>query len=178
MRVQELLANIHNKDFDLEKSLQVKKYLPIEVKKTIAQGIIYDCTHEEDGVIEVDSVQRYLSYVKYMITMHTNLEYTDEDYDALCSVESYDGTLIDAIMYYFESDAKECSRILDLMIDDYMQKFTIEAIIARFLNRLSKSINDVADKINEQINSVDLRSMIPDDIDKDKLSKFLDEYIK
>ena len=24
--------------------LEVKKYLPIELKKTIAQGIIYDCT--------------------------------------------------------------------------------------------------------------------------------------
>lgn len=78
MTVKELLMNIHNKDFNLERGLQVKKYLPIEAKKTIAQGIIYDCTNEEDGVIKVDSVQKYLSYVKYMITMHTNFAYTDE----------------------------------------------------------------------------------------------------
>ena len=76
MTVNELLMNIKNKEFSLERGLQVKKYLPMEVKKTIAQGIIYDCTNEADGVIKVDSVQRYLSYVKYMITMHTNLEYT------------------------------------------------------------------------------------------------------
>ena len=44
MKVQELLANIKNKDFNLERGLQVKKYLPIELKKTIAQSIIYDCT--------------------------------------------------------------------------------------------------------------------------------------
>ena len=73
MKVQELLANIKNKDFNLERGLQVKKYLPIELKKTIAQSIIYDCTDNESGATKVDSVQRYMSYVRYMITMHTNL---------------------------------------------------------------------------------------------------------
>ena len=73
MKVQELLMNIHNKEFNLERGLQVKKYLPMEAKKTIAQGIIYECTREENGIIFVDSVQRYMSYVKYMLNMHTNL---------------------------------------------------------------------------------------------------------
>ena len=178
MKVKELLMNIHNKDFNLERELQVKKYLPIEVKKTIAQGIIYDCTSEEGGVVKVDSVQRYLSYVRYMITMHTNLEYTDEDYDTLCSAEYIETALLNAIMSCFEADAKECSRILDLMTDDYMQEFTIESTVAKFLGGLSKSISGIADKINEQIGSIDVKSMIPEDTDKEKLSKFLSEYIK
>lgn len=178
MTVKELLTNIHNKDFNLERGLQVKKYLPIEAKKTIAQGIIYDCTNEEDGVIKVDSVQRYLSYVKYMITMHTNLEYTDEDYDKLCSTEYGENSLLCEIMNCFSDDAKECSRILDLMTDDYMQDFTIESTIAKFLNGLNKSISGLVDNISEQVNNVDVQSMMPEDVDKDKLSKFLSEYIK
>lgn len=178
MKMQELLMNIHNKDFNLERGLQVKNYLPIEVKKTIAQGIIYDCTTEEDGVVKVDSVQRYLSYVRYMITTHTNLEYTDEDYDTLCSTEYDETILLNAIMDCFGTDAKECSRILDLMTDDYMQEFTIESTVAKFLSRLGDSIGGFVDNIKEQISNFDLTSIIPDDVDKGLLSEFLNEYVK
>lgn len=178
MKVQELLLNIKNKDFKLERGLQVKTYLPMEVKKTIAQGIIYDCTNEEDGVVKVDSVQRYMSYVRYMITSHTNLEYTDDNYDALCSTEYEGTTLLNAIMGCFGDDAKECSRILDLMTDDYMQEFTIEFTVAKFLNNLNQSLGSVMEGINQQINSVDVASVIPESADKEKLSKFLNEYIK
>lgn len=176
MKVAELLANIRNKEFNLEKRLEVKKYLPIEVKKTIAQGIIYDCTRDEGGVIKVDSVERYMSYVRYMITMHTNLEYTYDDYDTLCSTEYGDTTLLNAIMYCFGEDAKECSRILDLMMDDYMQEMTIEFTVAAFLNELNKSINDVSETINGKINSFDMENFDLKDIDR--LSVFLEKYAK
>lgn len=178
MKVKELLLNIKNKEFNLERELQVKKYLPIEVKKTIAQGIIYDCTNEEDGVIKVDSVQRYMSYVRYMITTHTNLEYTDEDYDVLCSTEYGDTTLLNEIIDCFGADAKECSRILNLMMDDYMQEMSIEFTIAKFLHGLNKSIDSLVGQVNEKFNDIDLKSLIPDDVDKEILNKFLNDYIK
>ena len=174
MKVQELLANIKNKEFKLERGLEVKKYLPIEVKKTIAQGIIYDCTDDTEGPIKVDSVQRYMSYVRYMITTHTNLEYADEDYDALCSTEYGETTLLNAIMDCFGDDAKECTRILNLMMDDYMQEMTIEFSVAKFLNGLNESIGGFAKKIGD----FDLGSMIPDNVDMNKLGDFLQNYIK
>ena len=37
MKVNELLMNIKNKDFKLERGLQIKTYLPMEAKKAIAQ---------------------------------------------------------------------------------------------------------------------------------------------
>lgn len=178
MKMNELLMNIHNKDFNLEKGLQVKKYLPIEVKKTIAQGIIYECTNEEDGAVKFDSVQRYLSYVKYMITMHTNLEYTDKDYDALCSAEYEDTTLLNAIIECFGEDAKECSRILNLMMDDYMHEVSIEFTVAKFLYELNNSIGCIAEKINQKIDGIDVQSMIPNDVNKEQLSAFLSKYMK
>ena len=155
MKVQELLMSIHNKEFNLEKRLDVKKYLPIELKKTIAQSIIYDCTSEEDGVIKVDSVERYMSYVRHMITMHTNLEYTDENYDALCSTEYGGTTLLNAVMKCFEADATECSRILNLVTDDYMQEHSIENAVSQFLYKLNNSIGGLADLLTEKINTVD-----------------------
>lgn len=178
MKINELLMNIRNKEFKLERELEVKKYLPIEVKKTIAQAIIYECTSDENGVIKMDSVQRYLSYVKYMITAHTNLEYIDENYDVLCSTEYGDTTLLNAIVKTFESDANECNRILDLMIDDYLQEMSIDFTIAQFLTKLNQLISGVANQITDKIKDVDMTSIIPDGVDADTLKKFLQNYIK
>lgn len=174
MKVQELLMNIKNKEFKLEKGLNVKKYLPIEAKKTIAQAIIYDCTNDDQGVIKVDSVQRYMSYVRHMITTHTNLEYTDENYDALCSTEYGETTLLNAVMDCFGDDAKECTRILNLMMDDCMQEMTIEFTVAKFLNGLNTSIGGLAEKFS----NFDLTSMIPENVDISKLGNFLENYVK
>ena len=178
MKVRELLANIKNKEFNLEKGLQVKKYLPIEVKKTIAQGIIYDCTNDDNGAIKVDSVERYMSYVRYMIAYHTNLEYTDDDYDLLCSTEYNRTNLLNAVIDLFGEDAKECSRILNLMMDDYMQEISIEYSVVKLLNSLNNYISQFADKIIQKTNDINLESIIPENIDANKLNNFLQNYIK
>ena len=176
MKVQELLVSIRNKEFDLEKRLEVKKYLPIELKKTIAQGIIFDCTDASEGAIKVDSVQQYMSYIEYMIKYHTNLEYTDEDYDVLCSTEYGESTLLNEIVRTFQADANECNRILDMMIADYIANNDIEIQIAMFLNKLSGNLNGITEALEGAINKVDLKKMIPKDIDMDVVSEFLKNY--
>lgn len=174
MKINELLMSIKEENFDIKKELQVKTYLPIEVKKTIAQAIIYDCTNSEYGVIKIDSVKKYMSYVKYMITTYTNLEYTDENYDALCSTEYNGTTLLNAIMDCFDDDAKECARILNLMIGDYMQEMKIEFTVAKFLHNLNEAIEGLTGNIG----GFDLSSMIPDSVDMNKLGTFLQDYVK
>lgn len=178
MKIKELLLNIRNKDFTLEKGLEVKKYLPMEVKKTIAQAIIYDCTSEEDGVIRIDSVQRYMSYVRYMITAHTNLEYSDEDYDALCSTDYGEKSLLNSIIDCFGSDAKECSRILNLVMDDYLRETTIEFSVAKLLHKFGDAIMGLSDVLNKKVEGVDLNSIIPSDMTAEQLGEFFKNYIK
>lgn len=178
MKIEKLLMDIRNKEFKLESGLDVKKYLPIEVKKTIAQAIIYDCTSDEGGVVKVDSVERYMSYVRHMITTHTNLEYTDENYDVLCSTEYGDTNLLNAIMNCFEADAKECTRILDLVMSDYMQESTVDFTMAKLLYDAANAVNKLATKVASKIEGVDLKSMIPESADMNKLGTFLNKYIK
>jgi hypothetical protein len=168
MRVQELLMNIHNKEFNLERGLQVKKYLPMELKKTIAQGIMYECTSEENGITKIDSVQRYMSYVKYMITTHTNLEYTDENYDALCSTMYGDSTLLNAITNCFDADAKECLRILNLMCDDLAYMNSIEVTVGEVIYNLNNILKSFINKMENKISDMNI-----DDVNLDQLSKFL-----
>lgn len=176
MKIQELLTSIRNKEFDLAKRLEVKTYLPIELKKTIAQGIIFACTDDSEGAIKVDSLQRYMSYVEYMIKYHTNLEYTEDDYDALCSTAYGENNLLNAIMECFGADAQECSRILDMMMSDYLSNNDIEIQIAQFLNGLGGSINSIADTLNNKIDGFDLKSMIPKDVDMKQVMGFLEKY--
>jgi hypothetical protein len=173
MKVQELLINIKNKEFKLERGLEVKKYLPIEAKKTIAKGIIYDCTDDSEGVIKVDSVQRYMSYVRYMITTHTNLEYTDENYDALCSTEYGDTNLLNSIMDCFGDDAKECTRILNLMTDDLIYENSIEFTIGKFLNNINSSLGTLIGGFADKVNSFDLNNILPDGVNADQFTNIL-----
>ena len=173
MKVQELLANIRNKDFNLERGLQVKKYLPIEVKKTIAQSIIYDCTDNEFGVAKMDSVQRYISYVRYMITTHTNLEYTDADYDALCSTKYGEVTLLNAIMGCFEEDAKECTRILNLVTDDVIYENSLNFSIGKLLYGIHNSLSSLTEGLNSKIEEFNLGDIASNGINTEQLAGIL-----
>ena len=172
MKVNEVLANIHNKEFNLERSLQVKKYLPIDTKKTIAQGIIYESTDNTEGFIKFDSVERYMSYIKYMITMHTNLEYTNEDYDKLCSTEYNDNSLLNVIMSYFDNDAKECLRILNLMCDDYVYENSIEITVSKLAHNVSSMLGGLANSINDKVGSINLSSVL-EGVDIGQITDFL-----
>jgi hypothetical protein len=174
MKINELLMNIRNKSFKLKTGLQIKTYLPIKEKQALAQLIINECTEEVDGVIQLDSMQQYLSYVKYMILLHTNLEYSDEDYDKLCSTEYMETSLLNAIMSHFGPDAEECSRILNLMLDDYMRQNSIECAIGRFLNGLNNTANNLATSLS----NFDASSIIPKDFDIENFNQMLNKYVK
>lgn len=171
MKIEKLLAEINRANFNIEQELQVKKYLPIETKKIIAQGIIYECTENIDGFVKVDSVQQYLSYVKFMIKYHTNLEYTSEDYDTLRSTEYKDTDLMTAIFDTFKKDANQCNQILISMINDYVQDNSMELVIAKFLHKITEILSDKLDEF-------DVSSILPQDFDADKLTKFLNTYVK
>ena len=177
MKINELLMAIHRKDFNMEKELQVKKYLPMEEKKLIAKGIIYECTEEVNGVIKVNSVQQYLSYVKYMIKHHTNLEYTQEDYDKLCSMEYNDSSLLNAIFDCFPEDAKECSRILDFMINDIIQENSMNFVVAKFLNNLGVQLGTIMDNLNEKTKELSLDTIVPNNLDLNQIKRFLDKNV-
>lgn len=174
MTINELLNNMNNEGFDFCEALEVKKYLSIEFKKTIAQGVIYESIQEDHGVLRVDSVQREMAYIRFMITTHTNLEYTDEDYDTLCSTMCGNTNLLGAIINCFDRDATECARILDLMVNDYMRETSIEFTVARFLSDVTDTINRLASKLEAQ----DFKSVMPEQVDMEKLNKFLNKYIK
>ena len=173
MKINELMMSIHRDNFDIEKELQVKNYLPMEEKKIIARGIIYECTENVDGVIKVDSVQQYLSYVKYMILHHTNLEYAQDDYDKLCSTVYGATSLLNAIISAFQGDANECNRILNLMLNDYVNNNAAENQIVMSINKFLNDLSRLAESLQEKITDV-----IPSDLDMNMLKNFVNDNYK
>ena len=162
MKINDLLMSIHNKEFDIEKRLEVKKYLPMETKKAIAQSIIYDCTSEESGIVKIDSVERYMSYVRHMITTHTNLEYTNEDYDKLCSTKHGETNLLNIVMNSFSEDAKECTRILNLMTDDLIYDNSTSVVIGKLLNNLNDTLSSFIAGMQDKVKALGINDVVPE----------------
>jgi hypothetical protein len=77
-------------------------------------------------------------------------------------------TLLNAIMDCFEADAKECSRILNLMSDDISYNNSIEIKIGEFLYNLSNSLNTVTSQLQNKIDDIGF-----DVSNVDKLKEFL-----
>ena len=173
MKVNELIEKMNEDGFELDKVIEVNAYIPIQVKRAIAQEIVYESTFEDEGVLKIDSFERYMSFVRHMIREHTNLDYTDEDYDTLCSTVYEDCSLLDAIMSLFGADAKECSRILDMVTGDKMQDATLESVIAKALYNLEIKMGSVLKMITDKT-----AEAMPENIDMDKLSEFLNNYVK
>ena len=154
----------------IKNELGVKEYLPFAEKQVIAKTVLADCANIEDGVIAIDSVDKYISFTMAMLATYTTLE-SDEDttlseeYDALCSIKVEDGTLLDAIIKTFEVEYVRCNDILNMMTADLLAENNIEKQIGKFLSSLSDKINKFGDGLIEKIGdmNMDLNQL---DIDK------------
>lgn len=174
MNVKTLIEKINTEStIDFIKLLEIKTYLPISLKKLIAQEIVYDCIYDDNGILRIDSFENYMSYVRHVITNYTNLEYTDEDYDILASTTYSNTPLINVIMSYFENDLEEFSRILDMIRQDKLQESTLEYILSRLIHDMSGKINNITNIVADKFSNENIQSMIPDDIDLKKLGEFL-----
>lgn len=173
IKITDLINNIDASKNNLAELIDVNYYIPIEVKKAIAQEIVYESTFEEYGIPKVDSFERYMSFVRHMVREHTNLDYTDEDYDALCSTAYGDCSLLDAIMSLFGADAKECSRILDMVTGDKMQDAALETVLAKTLNELGGKFEKIGSMLTQKADD-----MMPDGVNMNMLSDFLKNYTK
>ena len=154
----------------IKKELEIKDYIPFVEKQSIAQVVLESCGHIKDGVIAIDSVQKYIIFTIMVLSTYTNLEFNEdesglEDYDILCSFPVNDGTLLDAIIQTFEKEYVRCNDILNMMTADLMAENNIEKQVGKFLSGLSKKIEDFSDAFIQNIFDVP-ESLNQLDIDK------------
>ena len=50
----------------IKKTLEVKEYIPFSEKQVIAQTVLASCSNIRDGVIGIDSIQKYILFTMAM----------------------------------------------------------------------------------------------------------------
>ena len=158
----------------IKKELEVKDYVSFVEKQSIAQIVLESCSYLRDGVVMVDSIQKYIIFTITVLSFYTNLEFDAEsdleDYDLLCSYVVGDGTLLDAVIKTFEKEYSRCNDILNMMTSDLLMENNIEKQIGKFLNNLSDRIGGLGDVLSN------VMSLMPENLqqlDIDKLTNII-----
>lgn len=158
----------------IKENITVKPYIPFVEKQAIVQIVLTTCSRIEDGVIAIDSVQKYILFTISLLATYTDLE-TDEDieaYDLLCSITVGDGTLLDSIIKLFEKEYGRCLNILNMMTADLLAENNIEKQVGKFLTGILAKVDELSDGLKANINN------IPEtlsQLDIDKLVKLLEK---
>jgi len=162
----------------IKRELEVKEYIPFIEKQSIAQIVLESCANIKDGVVTVDSIQKYIIFTITILSTYTNLEFdgdvADLDaYDALCSYQIGDGTLLDEIVKTFEKEYVRCNDILNMMTVDLMAENNIEKQVGKFLSGISEKINNLGDSLIDRLGDF---NMDLNQLDIDKLSDIISNF--
>lgn len=161
MLVKELIEKV-NKDktgiLNIQRELEVKKYIPVMRKYEIAQLVFASSATINNGLVEIDSLKKYLNFTALILSEYTNLEFSSKenggfivDYDALC-----EAGLLDTIIGFFEEDYNRSLSVLNnLFADEISNHNTIESVLAELGQNIAKSVNSVAESMKEKIEFFD-----------------------
>lgn len=156
----------------IKKELEIKEYIPLNQKRSIAKTVLESCAHISDGVITIDSIQKYLLFTMAMLSAYTNLDPDDDvsisdTYDMFCSIQIDNGTLLDAIIKTFETEYTRCNDVLNMMTADLLAENNIEKQVGKFLTSISTKIDKLVDKLGDM--NMDLSQL-----DIDKITNMID----
>ena len=159
----------------LKKELEVKDYVPFVEKQSVAQIVLESCANIEDGVVTIDSIQKYTIFTITVLSTYTSLEFEGNEndldsYDVLCSHQIGDGTLLDEIVKTFEKEYARCNDILNMMTADLLAENNIEKQIGRFLTKISDKIDTFGDSIIDKIGNFDMNL---NQLDIDKITNII-----
>ena len=166
MKVQELLVNIKNKEFNLKKELKAKKYLSVKDKRKLAVSVIAACTDDLDDFISVDRFKLNIYFDVKVLATYTNLEVAAdfdgmiEEYDALC-----EKGILKKIIALFIDDYAAAYKILEDELDSLLVQNSIDAQIVKIANKINKAIDGIGDALG----AIDLNDILPDGIDMNTL---------
>jgi hypothetical protein len=146
----------------LKKELAIKEYLPFAEKRELCKTVIDACnTKDDDGLIKVDSVSRYIIFTITVISKYTNLEFSsgeDEEYDSL---DEYDmlcqNRLLNPILSVIGEEYETCNNLLNMMMDDIIaNNNTVEAVLGHALGKVADSLDDLISSFAEKVEEMEL----------------------
>jgi len=161
MKINELLEMYKkNQMINLKNVLEVEEYISTPLKRKMCDLVLDSCIEDVNGVLHIDSFDRYILFTIAVISMHTNLEFST-DADGVTSIDEYDELnkigLIDKIINTFKTDYEACKVMLDMLTNDRMKnQETLEKKIIQFLNGIAQDI----DSLNNLENKEDILNLL------------------
>ena len=161
MKINELLEMYKkNQMINLKNVLEVEEYISTPLKRKMCDLVLDSCIEDVNGVLHIDSFDRYILFTIAVISMHTNLEFSI-DADGVTSIDEYDELnkigLIDKIISTFKPDYEACKVMLDMLTNDRMKnQETLEKKIIQFLNGIAQDI----DSLNNLENKEDILNLL------------------
>lgn len=161
MKINELLEMYKkNQMINLKNVLEVEEYISTPLKRKMCDLVLDSCIEDVNGVLHIDSFDRYILFTIAVISMHTNLEFSI-DADGVTSIDEYDELnkigLIDKIISTFKTDYEACKVMLDMLANDRMKnQETLEKKIIQFLNGIAQDI----DSLNNLENKEDILNLL------------------
>lgn len=163
MKINELVESIKNKDFEIEKALEVKKYIPVMEKKAFAMDVIATCTDDIDDFISVDRFYMDIYFDMNMIKTYTNVEVASdfdemiEQYDLLC-----EHGLMNKLINLFEDEYLAVHSILKGQLKELLVQNSMEAQIVKVTNKINKVI--------DMLGNIDINSLLSEGVSAEMIS--------
>lgn len=180
MKINEFIEKMNKDEKTAKATLKniIKtKYIPVLEKKQIAELVYRTATSEENGVVKVDSLSKYLIFTLLMLTRYTNLEFSVnengaatmeaiQEYDALC-----ESGLINKVIAEFAEDYARANEILNYVFQDNLAVTnTVEAVVGRVANHIVDTVDDFAYMLSRKVEEMDFNLA---DLDIGKLDNVL-----
>ena len=147
----------------IKKELEVKDYVPFAEKRELCANVLNACnTKDDNGLVKIDSVSRYILFTIAIISKYTILEFSsgkdDEEFDSL---DEYDmlcrANLLDPILEVIGQEYVTCNNILNMMMSDIVaNNNTIENVVGHTLGKVSKSVDGLIDTLAEKVENMEL----------------------
>lgn len=159
----------------IRKELEIKSYIPFKEKRRIAETIVAQNIEEVDGIKKYDSIDGYIGLIVASIAAHTNLEFSDDsvaDYDVLA-----ESGLLPQILAEFKGSHDEIDIILKMALAMELEDNSTNALVGRFLNKISGLLDGVLDVFKDKFEDFDLQNILGADFKEEDLAQlkgFLD----
>lgn len=157
----------------IKKTLEVRDYVPFADKRELCERVLNSCnTKKPNGLVEVDSVSRYIVFTMGVISKYTNIEFSSGEDDELDSLGEYDmlcqADLLNPILDVIGEEYVTCNNILNMMMSDIMtNNNTIENVIGHTLGKMSLAVDSLLYALTEKVEDMEL-DLSQIDIDKYK----------
>lgn len=157
----------------IEKTLEVKKYLPFAEKRELCKKVLDACNtvDRDTGLVQVDSVSRYLIFTITMLAKYTCLEFSSgqdnmdslDEYDLLCQND-----LLNPILEVIGTEYETCNNLLNMMMGDVVANHnTVENVLGAATTRMLDIVDDFSWTLQSKIEELNL-DLNEIDIDKYK----------